>query len=255
MQGAIQKWVDHSISVTVNLPEDVDEELVAKVYQTGWESGCKGITVYRENSRAGVLVDNKGKKSGKDDDCGCDEYKPPLERPIELEADVVRFKNGEDDWISFVGIYNNRPYEIFTGQVDEDELFIPRSVKKGWIVKVKEEDGTKRYDFRYDDKKGYPHTIGGISRLFDKEYWNYAKLISGVLRNGMHIVDVVNLVDGLTFDNESISNWQSGVSRALKPYIKEGAKLKSKCPNCDSQTLVFQNGCPYCTTCGWSKCG
>lgn len=252
MQGAIQKWVDHSISVTVNLPEDVTEELVARVYQTGWESGCKGITVYRENSRAGVLLDNKNKKS--DDDCGCDEYKPPLQRPIELEADVVRFKNGEDDWIAFVGIYNNRPYEIFTGQIDEDELFIPRSVKKGWIVKVKEDDGTKRYDFRYEDRKGYPHTIGGISRLFDKEFWNYAKLISGVLRNGMHIVDIVNLVDGLTFDNESISNWQSGVSRALKPYIKEGTKLKSKCPNCDAQTVVFQNGCPYCTTCGWSKC-
>ena len=253
MQGAIQKWVDHSISVTVNLPNNVTEELVSKVYQTAWENGCKGVTVYRDGSRAGVLVDTKAKK--KDGDCNCGEYKPPLSRPIELEADVVRFKNGSEDWIAFVGIYNGRPYEIFTGKMEEDSLYIPKSINKGFIVKVKEDDGKSRYDFRYQDKYGYPHVIGGISRLFDKEFWNYAKLISGVLRNGMQIVDVVNLVDGLSFDSESISNWRSGVARALKQYIKDGTKIpKQKCPNCGEETLVFQEKCPHCTSCGWSRC-
>lgn len=254
MQGAIQKWVDHSISVTVNLPESVTEELVGNVYRAAWESGCKGVTVYRDGSRAGVLVDTKPKKK-ENDDCNCDEYKPPLARPIELEADVVRFKNGTEDWIAFVGIYNGHPYEIFTGKIEEDSLYIPKSIKKGYIVKVKEEDGQKRYDFRYTDKYGYPHLIGGISRLFDKEFWNYAKLISGVLRNGMPIVDVVNLVDGLSFDSETISNWQSGVARALKQYIKDGTKIrKQKCPNCGEESLVFQEKCPHCTSCGWSRC-
>ena len=254
MQGAIQKWVDHSISVTVNLPESVTEELVSKVYQAAWESGCKGVTVYRDGSRAGVLVDTKPKKKEKEE-CDCDEYKPPLARPIELEADVVRFKNGTEDWIAFVGIYNGHPYEIFTGKIEEDSLYIPKSINKGFIIKVKEEDGQKRYDFRYQDKYGYPHVIGGISRLFDKEFWNYAKLISGVLRNGMPIVDVVNLVDGLSFDSETISNWQSGVARALKQYIKDGTKIrKQKCPNCGEESLVFQEKCPHCTSCGWSRC-
>ena len=254
MQGAIQKWVDHSISVTVNLPEHVTEELVSKVYQAAWESGCKGVTVYRDGSRAGVLVDTKPKKKEKEE-CDCDEYKPPLARPIELEADVVRFKNGTEDWIAFVGIYNGHPYEIFTGKIEEDSLYIPKSINKGFIIKVKEEDGQKRYDFRYQDKYGYPHVIGGISRLFDKEFWNYAKLISGVLRNGMPIVDVVNLVDGLSFDSETISNWQSGVARALKQYIKDGTKIrKQKCPNCGEESLVFQEKCPHCTSCGWSRC-
>lgn len=256
MQGAIQKWVDHSISVTVNLPEKVTEELVGKVYQAAWENGCKGVTVYRDGSRAGVLVDSKPKKQGKNnDDCGCDEYKPPLSRPIELEADVVRFKNGEDDWIALVGIYDGRPYEIFTGQRDDESFYIPKTIKKGFIVKVKEEDGQKRYDFRFQDKYGYPHVIGGISRLFDKEFWNYAKLISGVLRNGMPIVDVVNLVDGLSFESEIISSWKSGVARALKQYIKDGTKIrKQKCPNCGDEALVFQEKCPHCTSCGWSRC-
>ena len=252
MQGAIQKWVDHSISVTVNLPENVTEELVDQVYRAAWECGCKGVTVYRDGSRAGVLVDTKKKKK---DDCGCDEYKPPLARPIELEGDVVRFKNGTEDWIAFVGIYNGRPYEIFTGKIEEDSTFIPKSITKGFIVKVKEPDGKQRYDFRFQDKYGYPHVIGGISRLFDKEFWNYAKLISGVLRNGMPIVDVVNLVDGLSFDSETISNWRSGVARALKQYIKDGTKIpKQKCPNCGEETLVFQEKCPHCTSCGWSRC-
>ena len=249
MQGAIQKWVDHSISVTVNLPEHVTEELVSQVYRTAWECGCKGVTVYRDGSRTGVLVDAKEKKTEQG------EYKPPLSRPTELEADVVRFKNGSEDWIAFVGIHNGHPYEIFTGKIEEDSLYIPKSIHKGYIVKVKEADGKKRYDFRYQDKYGYPHVIGGISRLFDKEFWNYAKLISGVLRNGMQIVDVVNLVDGLSFDSESISNWRSGVARALKQYIKDGTKIpKQKCPNCGEATLVFQEKCPHCTSCGWSRC-
>ena len=248
MQGAIQKWVDHSISVTVNLPNDVSEELVADVYKTAWECGCKGITVYRDGSRSGVLVDTKSKTSAPA------EAKAPIKRPAELEADVVRFKNEKEEWIAFVGLHDGKPYEIFTGQLDEEELFIPKRVKKGWIVKVREEDGTKRYDFRFNDKGGYPHTIGGISRLFDMEFWNYAKLISGVLRNGMPIVDVVNLVDSLQFTSDGINVWKAGVARALKSYIKDGTKSKQKCPNCGNETLVYQNGCPTCHSCGWSKC-
>ncbi len=253
MQGAIQKWVDHSISVTVNLPNSVTEELVAQVYQTAWESGCKGVTVYRDGSRSGVLIDTKSKKKEGGESEGS--YKPPIQRPKELEADVVRFKNGKEDWIAFVGIYNDRPYEIFTGQIEEDALYIPKSVKKGFIVKVREENDTTRYDFKYTDKYGYPNTIGGISRMFSMEFWNYAKLISGVLRNGMPIVDVVNLVEGLRFDNEAINTWKNGVARALKQYIKDGTKSKRKCPNCGADTLVYQNGCPTCHSCGWSKCG
>ena len=253
MQGAIQKWVDHSISVTVNLPNSVTEELVAQVYMTAWESGCKGVTVYRDGSRSGVLVDTK-KKGGEGAAAEAD-TKHPIHRPKELEADIVRFKNGKEDWIAFVGIYNDRPYEIFTGQIEEDVLYIPKSVKKGYIVKVREEDGTKRYDFKYTDKYGYPNFIGGISRMFSMEFWNYAKLISGVLRNGMPIVDVVNLVEGLQFDNDAINTWKNGVARALKQYIKDGTKSKRKCPNCGSDTLVYQNGCPTCHSCGWSKCG
>ncbi len=253
MQGAIQKWVDHSISVTVNLPNSVTEELVAQVYMTAWESGCKGVTVYRDGSRSGVLIDTK--KKGGDSASAESEAKHPIHRPKELEADIVRFKNGKEDWIAFVGIYNDRPYEIFTGQIEEDVLYIPKSVKKGYIVKVREEDGTTRYDFKYTDKYGYPNFIGGISRMFSMEFWNYAKLISGVLRNGMPIVDVVNLVEGLQFDNDAINTWKNGVARALKQYIKDGTKSKRKCPNCGSDTLVYQNGCPTCHSCGWSKCG
>ncbi len=250
MQGAIQKWVDHSISVTVNLPNDVSEELVAQVYKTAWECGCKGITVYRDGSRSGVLIDTKSKKGGSEES----QSTAPIKRPAELEADVVRFRNGKEEWIAFVGLHNGKPYEIFTGQLDEESLYIPKSIKKGWIVKVREEDGTKRYDFRFTDKMGYPHVIGGISRLFDMEFWNYAKLISGVLRNGMPIVDVVNLVDSLQFTSEGINIWKAGVARALKQYIKDGTKSKQKCPNCGSESLVYQNGCPTCHSCGWSKC-
>ena len=250
MQGAIQKWVDHSISVTVNLPNNVSEELVADVYKTAWECGCKGVTVYRDGSRSGVLIDTKSK--GKSVEAA--ESKAPIKRPAELEADVVRFKNGKEEWIAFVGLHDGKPYEIFTGQIDEESLYIPKSIKKGWIVKVREEDGTKRYDFRFKDKYGYPHIIGGISRLFDMEFWNYAKLISGVLRNGMPIVDVVNLVDSLQFTSDGINVWKAGVARALKQYIKDGTKSKQKCPNCGSESLVYQNGCPTCHSCGWSKC-
>ncbi|MBQ4278644.1 MAG: adenosylcobalamin-dependent ribonucleoside-diphosphate reductase [Rikenellaceae bacterium] len=253
MQGAIQKWVDHSISVTVNLPSDVTEALVADVYKTAWESGCKGVTVYRDGSRAGVLVDTKKKKKGAESGNG--EYKPPLQRPTELTADIVRFKNGEEDWISFVGIYNDRPYEIFTGKIEEDAMFIPKKIKKGAIIKVKDAEGNKRYDFQYKDKYGYTNTIGGISRLFDEEFWNYAKLISGVLRNGMPILDVVTLIESLHLDSESINTWKTGVGRALKQYISDGTKAKEICPNCGQETLVYQNGCPVCMSCGHSKCG
>ena len=250
MQGAIQKWVDHSISVTVNLPNSVTEELVSQVYQTAWESGCKGVTVYRDGSRAGVLVEKK--KDGKDNS---GEYKPPLKRPVELTADIVRFKNGEENWIAFVGIYNDRPYEIFTGKLEEDAMFIPKKVTKGVILKVKDADGNKRYDFQYTDKYGYTNTIGGISRLFDEEFWNYAKLISGVLRNGMPILDVVTLIESLHLNTESINTWKNGVARALKQYIPDGTKAKEKCPNCGQETLVYQNNCPVCMSCCHSKCG
>ncbi|MBE5034447.1 adenosylcobalamin-dependent ribonucleoside-diphosphate reductase [Gallalistipes aquisgranensis] len=254
MQGAIQKWVDHSISVTVNLPNEVTEELVAQVYLTAWECGCKGVTVYRDGSRAGVLVDSKKKKK-EGDESGNGEYKPPLHRPKELAADIVRFKNGEEDWISFVGIYNGRPYEIFTGKLEEDAMFIPKKVTKGVILKVVDAEGNKRYDFQYTDKYGYTNTIGGISRLFDEEFWNYAKLISGVLRNGMPILDVVTLIESLHLNSASINTWKNGVARALKQYISNGTKSKEKCPNCGQETLVYQNGCPVCMSCGHSKCG
>lgn len=256
MQGAIQKWVDHSISVTVNLPNEVTEELVAKVYMTAWEHGCKGVTVYRDGSRDGVLVDSKKKKtSACESGDAAGGYKPPQHRPTELEADIVRFKNGDEDWIAFVGIYNGRPYEIFTGKIEEDAMFIPKIITKGAILKVVEESGEKRYDFQYKDKYGYTNTIGGISRLFDEGFWNYAKLISGVLRIGMPIVDVVNLVESLQLNSESINTWKNGVARALKTYISNGTRTKEICPECGEETLVYQNGCPVCMSCGHSKCG
>ena len=247
MQGAMQKWVDHSISVTVNLPSTITEEMVAKVYKTAWESGCKGVTVYRDGSRDGVLVAADKNK---------DKAEHPLKRPKELEADIVRFKNGKEDWIAFVGIYNGRPYEIFTGKIEEeDALYIPKRINKGVIIKVVEEDGSKRYDFQYEDKYGYRNTIGGISRMFDETFWNYAKLISGVLRNGMPILHVVTLVSSLHFDIESINTWKNGVSRALAKYIPSGTKTTKKCSECGEESLVYQEGCLVCTSCGHSKCG
>lgn len=245
MQGAMQKWVDHSISVTVNLPKEATEELVAMVYKTAWEHGCKGVTVYRDGSRDGVLV---GVKKGESD-------AHPLKRPVSLEAEVVRFKNGTEDWIAFVGIYNDKPYEIFTGRIDEDALFIPKFVRKGQIIKIREEDGSKRYDFQYQDKYGYMNTVGGVSRLFDETFWNYAKLISGVLRNGMPILHVVTLVTSLHFDSSSINSWKNGVARSLTKYIPSGTKSSKKCSECGEEALIYQEGCLVCSNCGHSKCG
>lgn len=249
MQGKMQKWVDHSISVTVNLPNDISEEMVSEVYRTAWECGCKGITVYRDGSRTGVLVSAKDKKE--------DTYKKPVSRPKSLEADVIRFRNGSEQWIAFVGKHEGRPYEIFTGLVDETRS-VPSSITTGWIVKEKGEDGAKsRYDFHYKDKYGYPCILGGISHMFDKEFWNYAKLISGVIRNGMPIVDIVNLVKGLNLDDESINTWKNGIERALKRYIPDGTKAKAgaKCPNCGSTRLIYKEGCLACQDCDYSKCG
>jgi ribonucleoside-diphosphate reductase alpha chain len=250
MQGAIQKWVDHSISVTVNLPNEVSEELVGKVYRTAWECGCKGVTVYRDGCREGVLLDKKTKTA----EHQCQSNVSPT-RPDSLPADIVRFKNGSEEWIAFVGLKDGRPYEIFTGKLEEDALYIPRKIKKGHIIKVREADGKKRYDFQYTDRYGYKNTVGGISRLFNEEFWNYAKLISGVLRHGMPIDNVVSLIESLHLDNETINTWKNGVERALKPYIVDGTKSKEKCPNCGQETLIYQNGCLTCASCGYSKCG
>ena len=250
MQGAIQKWVDHSISVTVNLPNEVTEELVAEVYRTAWESGCKGITVYRDGCRDGVLLDLKSKDGAKKNCSGSES----IRRPESIPADIVRFKNGSEDWIAFVGKQDDRPYEIFTGKIEEDAMYIPKTITKGNILKVCEKDGSKRYDFQYQDRYGYINTIGGISRLFDEEFWNYAKLISGVLRYGMPIDKVVQLVDGLHLDSETINTWKNGVERALKQYIKDGTRGKGRCPQCGQENMAYQNGCLTCMACGYSKC-
>ena len=252
MQGAIQKWVDHSISVTVNLPNNVSEELVAEVYRTAWECGCKGVTVYRDGCRAGVLVDKKSKKK---EETKCESATGENKRPKSIPADVVRFKNGREDWIAFVGLYEGRPYEVFTGKIEDDAMFIPPKITKGNILKVREDDGSKRYDFQYTDRYGYTNTIGGISRLFDESFWNYAKLISGVLRYNMPIEKVVSLIDGLHLDDENINTWKNGVKRALKQYIEDGTRSKGKCPQCGQENMAYQNGCLTCMSCGYSKCG
>ena len=248
MQGEIQKWVDHSISVTVNLPENITEDVVGEVYKTAWESGCKGVTVYREGSRSGVLLSaNKEELVLK-----------PKVRPKSLEADVIRFRNGTEKWIALVGKYNGKPYEIFTGILDEETRNIPLSIEKGWIVKEKDINSkNSRYDFHYVDAYGYPNVVGGISHMFNKEFWNYAKLISGVIRNGMPIIDILNLVQGLELDSESINTWKNGVERALKRYIPNGTRDETgkKCTNCNSHNLVYQEGCLVCMDCGYSKCG
>ncbi len=250
MQGAIQKWVDHSISVTVNLPNSVSEELVADVYRTAWECGCKGVTVYRDGCRSGVLLEKSKKKSA------CEEHPGQApRRPKSIPADIVRFKNGSEDWIAFVGLQDGRPYEVFTGKIEEDAMYIPRKINKGFIIKVREADGTKRYDFQYKDRYGYTNTIGGISRLFNEEFWNYAKLISGVLRHGMPIEKTVSLIESLHLDSESINTWKTGVCRALKQYIADGTRSKGKCPQCGQETMAYQNGCLTCMSCGYSKCG
>jgi ribonucleoside-diphosphate reductase alpha chain len=250
MQGVVQKWVDHSISVTVNLPSDVSEDMVAKVYQTAWESGCKGCTVYRDGSRDGVLI------SMKKDETEAEDEARPVKRPDILDCEVIRFKNNHENWIAFVGLYNKKPYEIFTGLSEDDVLPIPKSVTTGRILKVKDVQGS-RYDFQYVDKFGYTNTVGGLSHMFNKEFWNYAKLISGVLRNGMPITDVVNLIGSLRLDNETINTWNAGVERALRKYIPNGTKAKTgkKCTECGADSLVYQEGCLICTSCGTSKCG
>ena len=251
MQGAIQKWVDHSISVTVNLPNNVSEALVADVYRTAWECGCKGVTVYRDGCRDGVLLEKNSKKKKR-----CEGHPGEVQkRPKSIPADIVRFKNGTEDWIAFVGLQDGRPYEVFTGKIEEDAMYIPPKIKKGFIIKVREEDGTKRYDFQYTDRYGYTNTIGGISRLFNEEFWNYAKLISGVLRHGMPIEKTVSLIESLHLDSESINTWKTGVCRALKQYIVDGTKSKGKCPSCGQENMAYQNGCLTCMSCGYSKCG
>lgn len=245
MQGAVQQWVDHSISVTVNLPKEVSEESVAHVYETAWRSGCKGCTVYRDGSRDGVLISADETSQG-----GF-----PRKRPRSLECDVIRFHNREESWIAFVGLYDGKPYEIFTGRQSGDVLPIPSSVGKGKIVKVKTENGS-RYDFQYEDSNGYPNVMGGLSHQFNKEFWNYAKLLSGVLRNGMPIVDVVNLVHDLQLDDESIATWKAGVERALQRYVPNGTVVHRGefCPTCGSDTMVYQEGCLHCANCGNSQC-
>ena len=254
MQGRIQKWVDHSISVTINLPNSVDEELVNRLYVEAWRSGCKGCTVYRDGSRAGVLISTKKEE---EEECRC---KPPQVvevRPKVLEADVVRFQNNKEKWVAFVGLLDGRPYEIFTGlQDDEEGIVLPKSVTSGRIIKNYDEDGVKRYDFQFENKRGYKMTIEGLSEKFNKEYWNYAKLISGVLRWRMPIEQVIKLVGSLQLDSENINTWKNGVERALKKYVQDGTEAKGvKCPNCGHETLVYQEGCLICKTCGSSRCG
>ena len=256
MQGRIQKWVDHSISVTINLPADVNEELVDKLYIEAWKSGCKGCTVYRDGSRSGVLVSTQ--KTKKKEDANCME--PPVivaKRPRELEADVVKFQNNKEKWIAFVGLLNGKPYEIFTGLADDEEgIMLPKNVTKGTIIKSYDEDGNKHYDFQFKNKRGYKMTIEGLDGKFDPEFWNYAKLISGVLRYGMPIDQAIKLVQGLELNNESINTWKNGVERALKKYLPNGTEAKGqKCPNCGHETLIYQEGCLICTNCGASRCG
>ncbi|MBZ0326984.1 MAG: adenosylcobalamin-dependent ribonucleoside-diphosphate reductase [Altibacter sp.] len=253
MQGAVQKWVDHSISVTINLPNEATEELVGKLYLEAWQAGCKGVTVYRDGSRSGVLISNEEKNEEEADTLTAF----PTKRPETLVADVVRFQNNKDKWIAFIGLIDEKPYEIFTGfSDDEDGILIPRWVNEGTIIKNRNEDGTSRYDFQYKNKRGYKTTIEGLSHKFNPEYWNYAKLISSTLRHGMPIDKVVELINSLQLDSESINTWKNGVARALKRYIANGTEAhKQKCENCNSTTLIYQEGCLTCKDCGSSKCG
>ena len=257
MQGAIQKWVDHSISVTVNLPNDVDEELVGKLYVEAWKSGCKGCTIYRDGSRSGVMISVEKKKEKSEEPAPCRHPEVTEVRPKELECDVVRFQNNKEKWVAFVGLLNGYPYEIFTGlQDDEEGIVLPKTVTKGKIIKQINDDGTRRYDFQFENKRGYKTTVEGLSEKFNPEYWNYAKLISGVLRYRMPIEHVIKLVASLQLKNESINTWKNGVERALKKYIMDGTEAKGqKCPNCGQETLVYQEGCLTCKNCGASRCG
>jgi ribonucleoside-diphosphate reductase alpha chain len=251
LQGEVQKWIDHSISVTVNLPNDATVKLVGDVYLEAWKSGCKGVTVYRDGSRDGVLLSNKDNKTKQQ------ENSEHTKRPDELEADVVRFSNNDEEWIAFIGLKNNLPYEIFSGRAEEDALPIPKSIKKGSIIKRRFPDGSKRYDFVYKNKFGFNITIDGLSYKFNPEFWNYAKLISGVLRHGMPVLHAVNLISSLHFENDTINTWKTGIERALKHYIPDGTKAKTgqTCKECGSNNLVYQEGCLTCQSCGYSKCG
>lgn len=270
MQGAIQKWVDHSISVTVNLPNDVDEALVNCLYVEAWKSGCKGCTIYRDGSRAGVMISvsksdkaQKGKEQAKDNTIDknalplCKQPEVIEVRPKVLECDVVRFQNNKEKWVALVGLLDGYPYEIFTGLQDDDEgIVLPKSVVKGKIIKQKQDDGPSRYDFQFENKRGYKTTVEGLSEKFNPEYWNYAKLISGVLRYRMPIDRVINLVSSLQLKDESINTWKNGVERALKKYVDDGTEAKGKkCPVCGHETLVYQEGCLICKNCGASRCG
>ena len=261
MQGEIQKWVDHSISVTVNLPNDVDEQLVNQLYVEAWRSGCKGCTIYRDGSRSGVMIstDKKDKKCETAAGEAAKVVVPEVTevRPQVLECDVVRFQNNKEKWVAFVGLLNGYPYEIFTGLQDDDEgIVLPKTVTKGKILKQTNEDGTRRYDFQFENKRGYKTTVEGLSEKFNPEYWNYAKLISGVLRYRMPIDHVIKLVASLQLKDESINTWKNGVERALKKYIVDGTQAKGQCcPNCGQETLVYQEGCLICTNCGASRCG
>ncbi len=253
MQGAVQKWVDHSISVTINLPNDATEELVGKLYMEAWQAGCKGVTVYRDGSRSGVLISNDEKEEEQEKTL----TSFPTKRPEILEADVVRFQNNKDKWIAFIGLIDEKPYEIFTGFADdEDGILIPRWVNEGLIIKNRNEDGTSRYDFQYKNKRGYKTTIEGLSHKFNPEFWNYAKLISSTLRHGMPIEKAVELINSLQLDTESINTWKNGVARALKRYVADGTEArKQRCENCNSTSLIYQEGCLTCKDCGSSKCG
>ena len=256
MQGSIQKWVDHSISVTINLPNDVSEDLVNELYVEAWRSGCKGCTVYRDGSRAGVLIATSDKKDNKKE-CNCE---PPVVtevRPKSLDCDVVRFQNNKEKWVAFVGLLDGYPYEIFTGVLDdEDGIALPKTVVKGHIIKSIDDEGNKRYDFQFENRRGYKTTIEGLSEKFNKEYWNYAKLISGVLRYRMPLTNVIKLVNQLSLGNENINTWKNGVERALKKYIQDGTEAKGqKCPVCGHESLVYQEGCLICKDCGASRCG
>ncbi|HLV15317.1 MAG TPA: adenosylcobalamin-dependent ribonucleoside-diphosphate reductase [Xanthomarina sp.] len=254
MQGAVQKWVDHSISVTINLPNDATEELVGQLYLEAWEAGCKGVTVYRDGSRSGVLISNEEKT---EDDNQEMLTAFPTKRPQVLEADVVRFQNNKEKWIAFIGLIDGKPYEVFTGLADdEDGILIPRWVNEGVIIKSRNDDGTSRYDFQYKNKRGYKTTIEGLSHKFNPEYWNYAKLISSTLRHGMPIDKIVDLINSLQLDSESINTWKNGVVRAIKRYVEDGTQAKGQtCSNCSSVNLIYQEGCLTCKDCGSSKCG
>ena len=249
MQGRIQKWVDHSISVTVNIPENIPEEMVSDIYMAAWESGCKGMTIYREGSRAGVLVSNDKKEEN-----AFKETSAP-HRPKVLEANILRFQNNYEKWIAVVGKLDGRPYEIFTGKADD--FYLPPAIEKGWVIKNKKKGEHSRYDFQFEDKQGYKITIEGLSRSFDKTYWNYARLISGLLRHGMPLAYVVTLVGNLNVEEDNINTWKNGVVRALKRYLQDGEKAADKeaCPECGEEALVYQDGCLTCSACGYSKCG